>query len=81
MNVIDGRPGIDIVLDGEYGQVIKVTEYGYPIYTGQTTITPLRNITQILPTANTTVLDAIVVNPIPSNYGLITWDGSKLTIS
>lgn len=23
----------------------------------------------------------IVINPIPSNYGLITWDGSTLTVS
>lgn len=23
----------------------------------------------------------IVINPIPSNYGLITWDGSTITVS
>lgn len=23
----------------------------------------------------------IVIEPIPSNYGLITWDGSKITVS
>lgn len=23
----------------------------------------------------------IVINPIPSNYGLITWNGSELTVS
>lgn len=23
----------------------------------------------------------IIINPIPSNYGLITWDGNALTIS
>lgn len=26
-------------------------------------------------------LDNITINPIPSNYGLITWNGSVLTVS
>lgn len=25
--------------------------------------------------------DNITINPIPSNYGLITWDGATLTVS
>jgi len=27
------------------------------------------------------MMDDIVINPIPSNYGLITWNGSTLTVS
>ena len=27
------------------------------------------------------LLSRVTVNPIPSNYGLITWDGSVLTVS
>ena len=37
--------------------------------------------TQTLATAEKTVLENIVINPIPSNYGLITWNGSVLTVS
>lgn len=49
-------------------------------YTGATTITPTTE-TQTLQTANKSVLTDIVIEPIPNNYGLITWDGSRLTIS
>ena len=50
------------------------------IYEGPTEITPGREV-QFLSTKQKTILDDIVINPIPSNYGLITWNGSTLTIS
>lgn len=50
------------------------------IYDGPTEITPSREV-QFLSTKQKTILDDIVINPIPSNYGLITWNGSTLTIS
>lgn len=31
--------------------------------------------------ANKRARENIVINPIPQNYGLITWDGSTLTVS
>lgn len=37
--------------------------------------------TQILRTADMTMTNDVVVNPIPSNYGLITWNGSTITVS
>lgn len=77
---IDGDMSLNIPVDGEAGTVIKVTEHDLPVYTGQTEITPSEE-TQTLQTANKTVLHNIVVNPIPSNYGLITWNGSTLTVS
>lgn len=49
-------------------------------YTGATTVTPSRS-TQILETSGKTIDGNITVNPIPSNYGLITWDGSVITVS
>lgn len=49
-------------------------------YTGETTITPSTE-TQTLETANKLVKENITVNPIPSYYGLITWDGSTITVS
>ena len=51
-----------------------------PYYTGPYEVTPSSQ-TQVLPTElKTTELD-IVINPIPSNYGLITWNGSVITVS
>lgn len=37
--------------------------------------------TQIIPTSGLKLTQDIVINPIPSNYGLVTWNGSQLTIS
>ena len=69
-----------VVLDGEMGSITKVTEGDLPYYTGATEVTPSQE-TQTLLTAETIVLENIVINPIPSNYGLITWNGSTLTVS
>ena len=49
-------------------------------YHGSYMVTPSSE-TQILNT-DTLILDGnITINPIPSNYGLITWDGSTITVS
>ena len=77
---IDGDMSLNIPVDGEAGTVIKVTEHDLPVYSGQTEVIPSED-TQVLQTANRTVLQNIVINPIPSNYGLITWNGSTLTVS
>lgn len=37
--------------------------------------------TQTLSTALLTMTDDVIIHPIPSNYGLITWDGSTLLVS
>lgn len=37
--------------------------------------------TQTLATAGKVMKSNVVVDPIPSNYGLITWDGSVMTVS
>ena len=49
-------------------------------YTGEYTVTPSTE-TQVIHTNNLRMTDDITVNPIPSNYGLITWDGSTITVS
>ena len=36
---------------------------------------------QIVPIANKMVRENIVIEPIPSNYGLITYDGFGITVS
>lgn len=49
-------------------------------YAGPYSVTPTQA-EQILPTKGKTADQNIVVNPIPNNYGLITWNGSVLTVS
>lgn len=50
------------------------------IYGGPYEVTPAQS-SQTLSTEKMILAHNIVVNPIPSNYGLITWDGSTLTVS
>lgn len=49
-------------------------------YPGPYTVTP-NGRTQTLATRNLTLTGNITVNPIPQNYGLITWNGAFLTVS
>ena len=49
-------------------------------YTGDYTVTPSSE-TQVLDTRNLRMTDNITINPVPSNYGLITWNGSTITVS
>jgi len=78
--VLDGELSLNIPMDGEVGTVTKVVEHDLPTYTGETVITPSTT-EQVLNTADKVVARNIVINPIPSNYGLITWNGSTLTVS
>ena len=52
----------------------------YPEYQGEVTVTPTAE-TQILQTKDTALLSNITINPIPSNYGLIEYNGSVLRVS
>ena len=49
-------------------------------YAGPYTVTPT-NEEQVLATYHKTMTGNLTINPIPSNYGLITWNGSTLTVS
>ena len=49
-------------------------------YEGSYEITPSAT-AQVLPTASLRMTGDLTVNPIPSNYGLITWNGSTITVS
>lgn len=51
-----------------------------PEYHGAVTVTP-SNERQTLTTHDLYVVDDIIIEPIPDNYGLITWNGSTLTVS
>ena len=49
-------------------------------YEGEYEVTPSAE-TQTLPTEARVLGRDITIAPIPSNYGLITWNGSVLTVS
>lgn len=49
-------------------------------YEGVYVFTPSNEV-QTAPTAYMTLMGDITINPIPSNYGLITYDGSVITVS
>lgn len=66
------RHGIQMEVNGG-------TSGGIP-YDGPYEVTPTQE-TQVLRTSQKIATQNIVVNPIPPNYGLITWDGSVLTVS
>jgi hypothetical protein len=44
-------------------------------------VTATQEVQQIEPDAGYTGFSRVVVNPIPQNYGLITWNGAVLTVS
>lgn len=49
-------------------------------YTGTYIVTPTEE-TQTLDTDSKYLTANVIVNPIPTNYGLITWNGTTLTVS
>ena len=63
-------------LSGSFN-LFELPEYQYE---GSYEFTPSSQ-AQYAPTAYMTCLGDIKINPIPSNYGLITWDGATLTVS
>lgn len=75
---IGGDIGLDLAMDGEVGTftTVRVADY----YTGPTTFTPTAEVQEI-ETQGLTIPENITINPIPNNYGLITWNGSTLTVS
>ena len=80
ISIIDGELSLDQECAGEVGAFMAIREGAYPAYEGPTEITPTQE-TQTLLTERKSVLSNIVINPIPDNYGLITWNGSTLTVS
>lgn len=55
---------------------VPVTDW----YDGAYSATPSSE-RQEIPVTGKTMRQAFIVEPIPSNYGLITWNGSTLTVS
>ena len=68
-----------ITADGEADVVTEIHTADLPWYDGPTEITPSEE-RQVLQTVDHAVSTNIVVSPIPSNYGRIAWNGSRLTV-
>lgn len=68
--------GVDI--DAQIGAAYVIR--GGNEYEGLKTVTPNAN-RQVLPTEGCYMTEDIYVEPIPNNYGLITYDGSCITVS
>lgn len=57
-----------------------ISRGGIEAYTGDYEVTPTQS-TQTLSTSGLRMTQNVKINPIPSNYGLIEWDGSSLKVS
>ena len=78
VSVIDGTCELQLICDGEAGTVIQYDTHR--TYAGPYEITPSSE-TQVVPISNYIAASDIKINPVPSCYGLITWNGSFLQIS
>lgn len=78
----EGEIPLSVEDQGDIELVLETPYIGgdYSNYEGPYEVTPSRE-AQVLPTARKAVQGNIVVDAIPSNYGLIEWDGSKLRVS
>ena len=73
---------IDLIMEAGAGfdLVIDSVAQEYPTYDGATEFTPTQE-TQTVQTARKVLLENITINPIPQNYGLITYNGRIITVS
>ena len=76
----DDAQFMDVEFSADDDFDVEFTGYNAGDYSGAYEVTPTEE-TQTLATADKVLSGNIIVKPIPSNYGLITWDGTKLTVS
>ena len=87
-HIIDVSGDIDFTAKSIEGEIVTEEiavggDVAMPVssyFTGEYTITP-SNEMQTISIGGKTAKQNITINPIPSNYGLITWNGSTLTVS
>ena len=78
-NVIESTASFsDQMIEVSAGLTTNITHFcsEYPDYDGEYEFTP-----QTLDSTDKVMRHNVVINPIPSNYGLITWNGSGIKIS
>lgn len=73
---VGGNDGYEVSTDSK----IVINKIGADPYEGEYVVTPTGAV-QILATKGKTAVQNITIQPIPQNYGLITWNGSILTVS
>ncbi len=73
---VQQAPGIEY----DIGEYLPVVYTDAPTFGGPYEVTPT-NQEQVLQTNGKVMSDDVIIGPIPNNYGLITWDGTKLTVS
>lgn len=73
--LLDGESDCSFSIDSDLAFIVEKE-----LYEGNYFIIPSTQ-QQILATTDKYFNDNIVVDAIPSNYGLITWNGSVLTVS
>ena len=73
--VLETEDNLDVQIEGDISNSALIGAYD-----GSYNITPSQN-EQLLNTKNKMLTENIIVSAIPSNYGLITWNGSTLTVS
>ena len=78
--VQNGSGKVDVASSSAVIGVQSAVIVGGVPYGGSYEVTPSSE-TQTLPTASRALAQNIVINPVPSHYGLITWDGSTITVS
>lgn len=80
---IDDSAEATLAVDDDVGVSLELGDAyidgGRP-YDGPYEVMPTQY-TQTLATIGRKMADNVTVNPIPSNYGLITWNGSVLRVS
>lgn len=82
-NVIESTASFsDQMIEVSAGLTTNITHFysEYPDYDGEYEFTPTAE-TQTLDSTDKVMRHNVVIKPIPSNYGLITWNGATLTVS
>ena len=75
-----GIIGTLVAPQGIQGMLTIPSAVGVEIYEGEYEFTPTQS-TQTISIENKMAVQDITINPIPNNYGLITWNGSIITVS
>lgn len=84
---VTGALSVEQTISGEIsveqsvsGVLTIVGDRSTPAYEGDYNVTPSDE-AQVLETSGFRMTGDVTINPIPSNYGKISWNGSILTVS
>ena len=79
--IFEEEGGLSLVLDGgDNFDLVLGESFDVPAYGGPYEFTPTREV-QIAYTGGKLATQDITINPIPRNYGLVTYQGNIITIS